>query len=96
MDKFRNCPMCKEVPEKEIYQCTEGHVICSSCISNVKRQNCPECRTPFVHGQIKIRNKALEEILDGQEFECKYNDQGCAKILKRGEITSHSNSCSYK
>ncbi|ODM90283.1 putative E3 ubiquitin-protein ligase SINA-like 6 [Orchesella cincta] len=93
MEKFRSCPICLEVPEGDIFQCTAGHMICSSCIPKVDGDRCPQCRIPF--GNPKIRSRILEEILDAQEFQCRFSDQGCNHLCKRSEVTRHGNSCSF-
>ncbi|ODM93282.1 Chromobox protein 5 [Orchesella cincta] len=93
MDYLRLCPICLEVPEREIFQCSEGHIICDLCISKLNRDRCPQCRTRF--GRKKIRSRVLEEILDRLDFECKFKDNGCAYLCKRGEITSHANLCTF-
>ncbi|ODM89295.1 putative E3 ubiquitin-protein ligase SINA-like 6 [Orchesella cincta] len=94
MEKFRTCPICLEVPEQEIFQCRNGHVICNLCITKVRGCSiCPQCRVPF--GTVRIRNRLFEEMLDSQVFDCKFQELGCAYVCKRGEITTHVNSCLY-
>lgn len=56
-----NCPICFEVHQGKVFQCKNGHVICEKCSDSVK--NCPQCRIPFT-GKSKIRNRALEEIIE--------------------------------
>ncbi|ODM90282.1 E3 ubiquitin-protein ligase siah-1 [Orchesella cincta] len=93
MEKFRSCPICLEVPEGDIFQCTAGHMICSICITKVERDLCPQCRIPF--GTPKIRSRILEEILDSQEFLCGFSDNGCTQLCKRAEVTKHAKSCCH-
>ncbi|ODM95162.1 E3 ubiquitin-protein ligase SIAH2 [Orchesella cincta] len=94
MEAFRSCPICLEVPAAEIYQCFAGHYICNVCITKVSGDLCPQCRAPF--GSPKIRNRVLEQLLDGQEFGCKFSEQGCTHLSKRGELANHSDSCFYR
>ncbi|ODM89390.1 putative E3 ubiquitin-protein ligase SINA-like 6, partial [Orchesella cincta] len=49
----------------------------------------------YEFGGKKIRSRVLEEILDTHDFECKFKDNGCAQLCKRGELTSHANLCTF-
>ncbi len=60
------CPICFEIPEKEIFQCQNGHTICDVCVQCLSL--CPQCRVGLKPA--KIRNRALEEILDLMTFDC--------------------------
>ncbi|CAL8130078.1 unnamed protein product [Orchesella dallaii] len=91
MEGFRECPICFEVPEKEIYQCPEGHTVCNVCIS--KLTECPTCRTKYKTK--RIRSRVLEALLDGQEFECKFSEKGCNHLCRRSELSNHANSCEF-
>ncbi|CAL8130076.1 unnamed protein product [Orchesella dallaii] len=91
MENFRDCPICFEVPEKEIYQCPDGHTVCNVCIS--KLTECPTCRTKY--GTKRIRSRVLEALLDGQEFECKFSEKGCNHLCRRSELSNHANSCDF-
>ena len=38
------CPVCLETPNAgPLYQCENGHIVCSECIGRVRK--CPQCRT---------------------------------------------------
>ncbi|CAL8130102.1 unnamed protein product [Orchesella dallaii] len=91
MEDLRECPICLEIPEKEIYQCSEGHIICSSCIEKVTE--CPQCRTNY--GAKQIRCRVLEALLDKQMFQCKYNENGCHHLCRRSDISNHANICGF-
>lgn len=70
----------------EVYQCRNGHQICSLCVSQC--DNCPSCRLPYDNP--KIRNRAMENILDTMEFNCPRKNQGCLLKLRRGQLERHS------
>merc|ERR1719234_1454903 len=53
------CPICLELSRPPIYQCPEGHIICSQCRPKVTR--CPVCRFVF-HGTPAIRNRYIERL----------------------------------
>lgn len=59
--KCLECPVCMEVFEGHIYQCTQGHSLCSTCLNKLPNRLCPTCRTNKI-GQ--TRNLALEHLLE--------------------------------
>ncbi|CAL8114785.1 unnamed protein product [Orchesella dallaii] len=85
------CPVCYEVPENEVFQCHDGHTVCGRCSRNLVA--CPQCRAPY--GVRKIRNRALEAILECQEFECQFKDLGCTEKFPRRELSNHIQHCQY-
>ncbi|ODM92658.1 E3 ubiquitin-protein ligase sina [Orchesella cincta] len=91
-DEHQKCPICMDIPEKEIYQCVGGHIICHICIANLS--TCPQCREPY--GAKKIRNRILEQILDKQTFDCLHVEGGCVEKLKRQELLKHAVICPQK
>ncbi|CAL8097886.1 unnamed protein product [Orchesella dallaii] len=91
MEGFQTCPICLEIPEDNIYQCSAGHIICNLCIPKVPANLCPQCRISF--GLSKIRSRVLEEILDPIEYPCKFKSLGCEQLLKRWQIKRHAEAC---
>ena len=55
------CPICAETASTLIYQCREGHMVCSSCVYKIAR--CPMCRQD---GPVNVRNRYAEN--DSQEL----------------------------
>ena len=55
------CPICAETASTPIYQCREGHMVCSSCVYKIAR--CPMCRQD---GPVNVRNRYAEN--DSQEL----------------------------
>ncbi|XP_023336599.1 ankyrin repeat, PH and SEC7 domain containing protein secG isoform X3 [Eurytemora carolleeae] len=53
------CPICFELSRPPIFQCPEGHIICSECRPRVSR--CPVCRFEF-KGLPNIRNRYVERL----------------------------------
>lgn len=82
------CPICLEVPPAAIHQCFAGHIVCESCSRSLTV--CPQCRDKMPTSQ-KIRNRALENILDKLKFPCPTPE--CTELLTRGTLTSHSENC---
>ncbi len=84
-----SCPVCLEIPKKEIYQCKNGHVICAQCLSSGVSGKCPQCRVPLDRDHA-TRNRSLESILDTMTFDCPQKLKGCTEKLARGSFQMHS------
>ncbi|CAL8114763.1 unnamed protein product [Orchesella dallaii] len=91
LQHYLTCPVCYGVPENKIFQCPDGHTLCGPCSRNLVA--CPQCRVPY--GTQKIRNRALEAILNLQEFECQFKELGCTAKLSRQELNTHILYCQY-
>ena len=46
-DSSFECPICYEMmtPPKKIYQCAEGHLVCSECKPKIPNNNCATCQS---------------------------------------------------
>jgi len=88
------CPVCFEIPENEIFQCRNGHTICSKCSNSI--EDCPQCRVSFGEEISKIRVRALESLLDSMRFNCPNKHVGCKEKLRRKEMSSHAELCVFK
>lgn len=95
------CPICYEIPKEKVYQCVNGHAICSTCCSRVGK--CPVCRVSFwtkipgSDGEKKIRALMIESMLDAMTFDCPNKRLGCQAIMKRQDIDNHLvNHCKYE
>merc|ERR1719319_1703683 len=47
------CPVCYELSRPPIYQCPEGHIICSACKPLLKA--CPQCDLKYTDPPIRCR-----------------------------------------
>nr|ACO15158.1 E3 ubiquitin-protein ligase Siah1 [Caligus clemensi] len=47
------CPVCMDISRPPIYQCEEGHIICSTCKPLLT--NCPHCATKYSEPAIRCR-----------------------------------------
>ena len=55
------CPVCFETPKAgPLYQCENGHILCSGCIEKV--QECHQCRAKLP--ATRIRNIFAEQQLE--------------------------------
>ncbi len=91
------CPVCFEIYSNKIYQCINGHCICSSCRYNILC--CPECRASYVIGNFNqlVRNRALESLMaTSLKIDCPNASYGCTERLKCKEVQSHFRHCRFK
>ena len=59
------CPVCFETPKVgPLYQCKNGHILCSGCIEKVRE--CPQCRAKLP--ATKIRCLLGEQQLEWYKF----------------------------
>lgn len=81
------CPVCLLVPRCRIYQCTNGHSVCSSCQSSCQGK-CPTCRVNF--GATNIRSLFHENVIDSNfTVRCKW----CNAKVPSTKLESHEKSC---
>ena len=86
------CPICFDHVCSPFRQCSNGHLVCDSCLKKVK--NCPVCRVAF--GSIEIRALKLERIAEavGAHFKCGTCPEAQASTLRTlGELTEHKKTC---
>lgn len=87
-----SCPICFEIPIGQVFQCKNGHTICEACCATLRQ--CPECRVSYGDG--KIRNRALEALLNKLSLDCPYKSYGCKEKVTRGNIENHSMNCAFR
>ncbi|CAH2065706.1 unnamed protein product [Thlaspi arvense] len=85
-----DCPTCCEPLKKPIYQCTNGHIACSSCCKKLKRK-CPFCRSHI--GDIRCR--AMEKVLEASIVPCRNAVYGCRETISYGDQSSHEKRCVF-
>jgi len=87
------CPVCLETAPPPIYQCIEGHIVCSRCKPHLSGKECPSCRSSMHNG---IRNRYLEEIVNGMILKCRYNKSGCKTKVPGKDLDAHEKACEYR
>ena len=96
-DDVPTCPICFDLLREEIFQCTEGHVICGSCKGSLPSARgrpqgaCPECRKPMGD----IRNRGMEGILARSRMPCRFHERGCPMVGVKGERSEHEPACEF-
>ena len=97
MIALMECPVCTEVILPPVVQCTNGHLICSSCDQKLKKsaatpKACPVCKTQT---SVFSRNLAVERLLRQTSFPCKNHWMGCKDVFRHDTLSSHQENCEY-
>uniref|UniRef100_A0A6N2M6U4 RING-type E3 ubiquitin transferase n=1 Tax=Salix viminalis TaxID=40686 RepID=A0A6N2M6U4_SALVM len=91
MQDLLECPVCFTIMYPPIFQCPNGHTLCSQCRARVKN-SCPICR-----GELgNIRCLALEKIAESIELPCMYQSMGCCDIFPYYSKPKHEKNCKYR
>ncbi|KNC77578.1 hypothetical protein SARC_09960 [Sphaeroforma arctica JP610] len=97
MEDILNCGICFCAPEKEIYQCPNGHLLCDEChkrLISTDNSVCPNCRA-VMSGTHPTRNIIAEAARDELPAECA--NRGCTHETTLGRIRDHTeNTCEYR
>ncbi|XP_074106547.1 uncharacterized protein LOC141532208 isoform X2 [Cotesia typhae] len=59
------CPVCYDIPEGNIFQCTEGHSFCHICVKKV--DVCPLCDSKFTGTRNRVLEKLIPKIIEFKE-----------------------------
>ncbi|CAA6663530.1 unnamed protein product [Spirodela intermedia] len=84
-------PVCLNAMYPPIYQCSNGHTLCSACKTRVLNK-CPTCR----HDLGNIRCLALEKVAASLELPCRYQSLGCMGIYPYYCKLKHESQCSFR
>ncbi|KAF5725505.1 E3 ubiquitin-protein ligase SINAT2 -like protein [Tripterygium wilfordii] len=85
------CPVCVNLMYPPIFQCSNGHTLCSKCKARV-RNSCPTCRQELGN----IRCLALEKVAASLELPCQYQNLGCQDIFPYYCKLRHEKICKYR
>jgi E3 ubiquitin-protein ligase SIAH1 len=92
------CPICYNVMGPPIYQCTSGHLMCSTCYARSTMLLCPCCRVQL-NKIVPSRNLSLERIVELSELEysCKNDNWGCINKFPWGKLKeTHEAKCDFR
>ena len=85
------CVICLDIPKSDpVYQCTNGHILCSICHKRVI--DCPICKIELG----SIRSLAIEKVLAKYPRCCKFECYGCDVKLNKDELQTHETVCKYR
>ncbi|XP_077242469.1 E3 ubiquitin-protein ligase DIS1-like [Tasmannia lanceolata] len=85
------CPICLDAMSPPIYQCSNGHTLCSGCKPRVRNQ-CPTCMLELG----TIRCLALEKVMASLTLPCKYQSFGCIGIRPGYSKLEHESQCVFR
>ncbi|KAL1207008.1 E3 ubiquitin-protein ligase SINA-like 10 [Cardamine amara subsp. amara] len=85
-----DCPTCCKPLKSPIFQCTNGHIACSSCCVKVKNK-CPSCKLPIGLG--KNRCGAMEKVIEATRVSCPNKKYGCKENVSYENVSSHGKEC---
>jgi hypothetical protein len=84
--EYLTCTICYDAPDKRIYQCVNGHLVCEECDSKLSDRACPVCRDAYNFGTFKrIRNRSAEQSIASLLTTC----NECNEEMTRGELALH-------
>ena len=83
------CPACLDVCDGHIYQCPQGHLICSECDRSLASRTCPTCRGALPSAEAPERNRFAERMIAALPYVCEH----CGAATTRGERTAHEVEC---
>jgi hypothetical protein len=89
------CPICLDAAPNHVYQCRDGHLLCSGCLDELRARarlarkppKCPTCRTELPDEL--NRNRAVEQTIALLPATCRH----CTGKTTRGALASHESSC---
>ncbi|PWA89709.1 Aminotransferase-like mobile domain-containing protein [Artemisia annua] len=84
-----DCPICLNQLFTPVFQCENGHIVCSSCLSKLKR------KCPFCNMRIDIRCRGLEKFLQSINILCKFAHNGCTKTMPYSKKIEHEQVCQH-
>lgn len=87
------CPICMRTYQGMIFQCPEGHAICSACKDKLRGdpKTCPSCRAVLGEN----RNRALEAVMAAIRMPCENAQRGCPVVMGSDELAEHHIKCEY-
>ncbi|KAL8136212.1 hypothetical protein AgCh_010707 [Apium graveolens] len=85
------CPVCTSLMYPPIYQCPDGHTLCSDCKIRV-HNCCPSCRLELGN----IRCLALEKVAESLELPCRYQSLGCHDMFLYYSKVKHEQHCRFR
>ncbi|XP_063227635.1 probable E3 ubiquitin-protein ligase sinah [Bacillus rossius redtenbacheri] len=84
------CPSCSEYMLDDIYQCVQGHSLCSAC--RRKTTACPKCSGPLADTRCLLAEQVAQEIY----YPCNNSQAGCAEMLLLKDRKEHELNCLHR
>ncbi|XP_023240758.1 E3 ubiquitin-protein ligase Siah1-like [Centruroides sculpturatus] len=90
MVNLSTCPICFTLVQPPVYQCTNGHIVCSRCREQI--EVCHSCREPLGY----IRCFILEQLASTLTTPCSNQSLGCPKTLRTDTRHEHEQRCPFR
>ena len=96
------CPCCFDLMLPPVFQCRNGHAICSSCEPQLVPARCPACKEPMPRegtpgeggGRAgRIRALGLEQIACTLKLAITCPNAGCGEKIRYENATDHLRAC---
>ncbi|VVB05824.1 unnamed protein product [Arabis nemorensis] len=84
-----DCSVCFDTLTIPISQCVNGHIVCSTCCTKLKKK-CATCSLPILS-----RNRAMERVLELLRFPCSNAEFGCSEEVIYDERSAHLERCAF-
>ncbi|XP_044467471.1 uncharacterized protein LOC123197304 isoform X3 [Mangifera indica] len=84
-----DCPICLEPLTIPVFQCEDGHIVCSVCCGQLSV--CPTCSLPVGY----IRCRAIEKVLESVKVRCPNTKYGCNETMSYNLMSDHELTCQY-
>jgi len=94
MAESLTCPVCFDLIIPPIYQCTEGHLLCSDCLEKLEASTdrlCPTCRSKLP--EKRIRNLTGDHLAKLIPYPCPNRHFGCEVEVKLDQREEHLKNC---
>ncbi len=96
------CNICLNIFTNPVdIECNQSHTFCSVCITKWLSTNnsCPICRQNLDIPEdedffVLKNNRIIRNIINSSEIKCFSESNGCQKMIKMSELSSHLESCS--
>ncbi|KAJ0099675.1 hypothetical protein Patl1_21349 [Pistacia atlantica] len=84
-----DCPICFEPLTSPVFQCEDGHIVCSLCCTRLGR--CSTCLLPVGN----IRCRAIEIVLESVKARCPNTKYGCNETMSYSLQKVHEQTCQH-
>lgn len=92
VSELYECPVCLEVPNARILQCTHGHLLCQGCFIKLSDKRCPTCRITLSTRR-PIRSLVAEAAISKLPATCKGCKLECTRGVLRDHVCGHRAFC---
>ena len=92
IQKILECPVCLKTPDRpdDVHFCSNGHLLCDGCYTNILDKKCPVCRSEDWNGQY---HSLLKQIMSALPKLCPL---GCEIQIESNDMNNHMKNCHYR